>query len=160
MKGEGFAGELPLNRGLFLLGKASIAITWIFITLQALSINLLFFKLPIVFSWIGTIFFSIGIIFALLSFYYLGSANKFGLPDEETTLITNGIYKISRNPMYVGFFLMTIASCIYCPNPINLIFGLIGISIHHKVVISEEEFLYKRFKDEWLRFKNKVRRYL
>ena len=64
-----------------------------------------------------------------------------GISKEETVLKKNGIYKISRNPTYVGFYLILVTSCIYSPNPLTVIFSLMGILIHHKIVISEENII-------------------
>ncbi|MHA1650177.1 MAG: methyltransferase family protein [Candidatus Helarchaeota archaeon] len=159
-KKEEFLGKTPINKLIFLSGKISMGISWGFFIAQALSINLAFFQVNIYLSWIGTCIFIIGIIFVLSSFYYLGISSKFGLPGEKLVLVTNGIYSISRNPMYLGFFLISIASCVYCPNPLNFIFAGVGIIIHHKIVMSEESFLFQQFKEEWIKYKKKVRRYL
>ena len=159
-KGINYSGKIPINKSLYYIGKISMGISWGFCIIQALNININFFNIPLYLSWIGTIIFVIGMIITLISFYNIGISNRFGIPEEDTHLITKGIYRISRNPMYLGFYLTSIASCFYCPNPINIIFALIGILIHHKIVLAEENFLRQRFKDEWLRYIKNVRRYL
>jgi protein-S-isoprenylcysteine O-methyltransferase Ste14 len=83
-----------------------------------------------------------------------------GLPDEETELRTAGIYRISRNPMYVGFLLTGLASCLYAPHPLNFVLLIVFVLIHHQIVIAEEEFLIRRFKEDWLEYRFRVRRYL
>ena len=159
-KGENFFGDTPINKWLFFLGKFSMGATWIFFFLQSLTINLAFFVVPQLLSWIGTIIQAIGVVFVISAFYFLGSRSRFGLPGEGSILITNGIYRISRNPMYFGFFLVSTASCFYCPNFLNPILAAIGILIHHKIVLSEENFLSQQFKEDWVNYMRKVRRYL
>ena len=155
-----FFGKTPINKGLYLIGKISMGLSWGFLIAQAARVNVTSFTVPIYLSWIGAMVFTIAMIFVTLSFYELGLSNRFGIPMEKITLKINGIYKISRNPMYVGFYLICIASCIYAPNPINLFFSLFSILIHHKIVVAEENFLEQEFKSGWLKYKKKVRRYL
>lgn len=94
------------------------------------------------------------------SFFSLGNSLRIGLPNEQTKLKINGIYKFSRNPIYVAFYLLAIASVIYVFNPIIIIFAIIGMYIHHKIVIAEEVFLQQKFKEEYTDYVKKVRRYI
>jgi protein-S-isoprenylcysteine O-methyltransferase Ste14 len=155
-----FLGKTPINRSLYFIGKVSMGLSWAFLIAQAAKINTASFPVPTYLSWLGTIIFTIASIFVTSSFYELGLSNRFGIPKEKITLKKNGIYNISRNPMYVGFYLMCIASCIYAPSPLNLFFSLIGIFIHYKIVVAEEDYLEQEFRHEWLEYKNKVRRYV
>jgi len=94
----------------------------------------------------------------------LGKNLKFGIPgkqeQEQATLKTDGIYRISRNPMYVGFYLMTLAACLYVLNPVVWVMALFSIFVHHKIVLKEEHFLSQRFGEQWAAYTRKARRYL
>jgi protein-S-isoprenylcysteine O-methyltransferase Ste14 len=155
-----FSGKPPINKSLYLIGKVSMGLSWGFLIIQAAGVDLTSFNVPIYISWTGVVTFTIAMIFVAVSFYNLGISNRFGIPSEKITLKMNGIYGISRNPMYVGFYLICIASCIYIPNILNLLFLIVSIFIHHKIVIAEENFLEQEFKSEWLEYKKRVRRYL
>jgi len=37
---------------------------------------------------------------------------------------------------------------------------IIALTIHHKIILAEEVFLQSRFGEEWIRYRNNVRRYL
>ncbi|MHA1291940.1 MAG: methyltransferase family protein [Promethearchaeota archaeon] len=67
---------------------------------------------------------------------------------------------MSRNPMYVAFFLSYFGTIFYTLNIFIIILSIIGITIHHKIVINEEKFLEKRFGDDYFHYKKRVRRYL
>ena len=54
---------------------------------------------------IGVIFIISGLLIELLAAAQLGTSTRFLLPEEETKLITSGIYAISRNPIYLGGYL-------------------------------------------------------
>jgi protein-S-isoprenylcysteine O-methyltransferase Ste14 len=98
-----------------------------------------------------------GLLFVLVSIFYLGKSTRLGLPSEQTRLKTNGIYKLSRNPMYVGFGLFTIASMMYT---LVIIAGIYSLTVYHLIIKSEEQFLTRRFVTEYNNYTNKVRRYL
>jgi protein-S-isoprenylcysteine O-methyltransferase Ste14 len=83
-----------------------------------------------------------------------------GLPTEKTILKTNGIYRFSRNPMYFGFNLLTIASMLYWININVIILGIYSIIIYHLIILGEEKFLEERFGDEYFSYKKIVRRYI
>ena len=90
-----------------------------------------------------------GLIIVILGFFGLGSSVSVGLP-EEKLLKTGGIYQFSRNPMYLGGFIMCVGSCVYSIHIINFILFAITVAIHHSIVLKEEKFLEKRFGDSWL----------
>jgi protein-S-isoprenylcysteine O-methyltransferase Ste14 len=159
-KGHRGVGTLPIHKGLFILGKICMGVTWAFFIGQALNIHLTPFPVPPILSWLGTGLLSIGIPFVVLAFFQLGTQGKFGLSDEKAHFVTTGIFRVTRNPMYLGFFLLSIASCIYCPNVVNPICAVIAIAIHHKIVLGEEAFLSQQFPDQWIQYATRVRRYL
>ncbi|MBN2167290.1 MAG: isoprenylcysteine carboxylmethyltransferase family protein, partial [Marinilabiliaceae bacterium] len=115
-------------------------------------------------TMIAIVSFGIGVLLQLLSYVNLGKNLKFGIPDskeqKKAILKVTGLYSFSRNPMYVGFFLMTIASCFYVLNPLIWALSLFTLIVHHLIVQKEEKFLKQTFGDEWNAYSKKVRRYL
>ena len=76
-------------------------------------------------------------------------------------LVTSGIYRFTRNPIYLGFLLMVIGV------PLN--FGLywgIGmvpfyiILMNRLIIEREENYLEKKFKNAYTNYKSQVRRWL
>ncbi len=105
------------------------------------------------------------ILFAALYFIFaslinLGRSTRVGLPVEETKLRTGGLYKYSRNPMYVGLHLLTAASIVNTLNIIILVLGLYSVIIYHFIILGEERFLRNRFGTEYENYMKRVRRYL
>lgn len=80
--------------------------------------------------------------------------------NDKTKLITNGIYKISRNPAFLGFDLMYIGIALLYSNPFTIIFSLFAITMLHLQILKEEKYLEKSFKNEYISYKNKTNRYL
>ncbi len=55
----------------------------------------------------------VGSLVLTLGLFGLGRNLRMGLPNEETVLVTTGIYGYSRNPIYAGIFCMMGASLVY-----------------------------------------------
>ena len=109
---------------------------------------------------VSLVFLSIGLMFTALSLVNLGRSTRLGLPSEDTVLKTEGIYRFSRNPMYLGFNLITLASIVYGINVITAVMGLYSIIIYHFIILGEEGFLVKRFGNDYIKYKRNVRRYI
>lgn len=79
--------------------------------------------------------------------------------EEKTSLIKKGIYKVSRNPAFLGFDLMYIGLLIMFFNIVHLVFVLLAIILLHLQILEEEKFLINTFDDEYIDYKKKVNRY-
>lgn len=106
------------------------------------------------------VFLFVGSLFTAVSLFNLGSATRLGIPDEKTVLKTGGIYRFSRNPMYVGFNFFTIAAMLFLQNVFVTMAGLYCIGVYHFIILGEERFLKNRFKSAYLKYAKKVRRYI
>ncbi len=102
----------------------------------------------------------ISLVFIVLSLINLGKSTRLGLPKESTDFKTIGLYKISRNPMYVGFNLLTISAILSCSHWLILLLGNYSIIVYHFIILGEESFLENRFGNNYLNYKNAVRRYI
>jgi len=80
--------------------------------------------------------------------------------EQDTKLVTKGIYKISRNPAFVGFDLLYIGGAFAYPNILNFSFTIVLLILFHVQILGEEKFLIEKFGEPYLLYKNKVRRYL
>jgi protein-S-isoprenylcysteine O-methyltransferase Ste14 len=153
-------GKTSINPFIFYSGKISGYITWIIFIFSILNvINISIYSSDIL-KYTSYVTFVIGLIFSILSLINLGKSTRLGLPSEDTILKLTGIYKISRNPMYIGFDLFTISSMLYTLNPLIIIAGIYSIFVYHSIIIGEETFLEKRFGKAYNEYRNKVRRYL
>ena len=76
--------------------------------------------------------------------------------DTKTKLITNGLYKYSRNPAFVGFDLMFIGMFLVFPNIGTLFICFINIFSIHYLILQEE----KKKQEDYLFYRNNTPRYL
>ena len=152
-------GKSPIPVPLLISGKIAMLFCWLFF-LAKTSNTLTMHYDSLTTQWIGIALFAAGLVIAILGFFGLGSSVSVGLPEEQTKLKTGGIYQFSRNPMYLGGFVMCAGSCVYSIHIINIILFSITFTVHHSIVLKEEQFLEKRFGSNWFEYKKKVHRYI
>jgi protein-S-isoprenylcysteine O-methyltransferase Ste14 len=76
-------------------------------------------------------------------------------------LVTTGIHGWTRNPIYLGMFLVYGAIGVAARSPWTLILTLpLAITIRYGVVAREETYLERRFGDAYRDYKARVRRWL
>lgn len=75
-------------------------------------------------------------------------------------LVAEGLYHFTRNPIYVGYFLIFLGEFFIFGHSLLLIYSLITISLlHFYVVYVEEPNLKKRFGDTYIKYTEKVSRW-
>ena len=81
--------------------------------------------------------------------------------EETNRLVTSGIFKYSRNPMYLGMLMIIISTSIFYLNIYSILMPFLFIFWINKFQIKREEaFLTEKFGKEYLSYKNKTRRWL
>ena len=79
----------------------------------------------------------------------------------STSLVLSGIYRLTRNPMYIGLTLIFAGLLIYFQISWGLLFvPLVVWLITIWVIIPEEKYLEKKFGEEYLQYKSNVRRWI
>jgi protein-S-isoprenylcysteine O-methyltransferase Ste14 len=152
-------GKSPVPVPILVLGKLAVAACWLFFLVKALGIDPMLYDSALTRS-LGVVLVVAGFVLLALGFIYLGRSVSVGLPQEETELKTRGVYRITRNPMYFGGFLVCIGSCLIFIHPVNFLLCALAIGTHHTIVIREERFLEERFGEQWLEYKQRVPRYI
>lgn len=78
-----------------------------------------------------------------------------------TTIITDGVYKYSRNPIYVAMAVVYAGVAIAAGSWLALLFlPLCLLFIRYYVIAREEAYLEEKFGKEYLDYKARVRRWL
>lgn len=82
-------------------------------------------------------------------------------PEKTSVLVVEGVYKYSRNPMYLGMACLLAAWALWLGNPFNsLVFVAYIVYMNKFQIIVEELALHNLFGDEYVQYKNKVRRWI
>lgn len=81
--------------------------------------------------------------------------------DQATTLVGNGIYRVSRNPMYVGLTSLEMAWACYLQAPLAFL-GLILLAAYltRFQILPEERALEAKFGQEYRDYQARVPRWL
>jgi protein-S-isoprenylcysteine O-methyltransferase Ste14 len=112
-------------------------------------------------SWIGVLFCLVGMFALIWSLVSFGRSFRVGIdflhPDM---LITDGIFAFSRNPMYLAFAIILIGEFLILPNWITLVYVPAAVSMFHRQVLLEEEYLRAHYGHAYVYYCNRVRRYL
>tara|TARA_Y100000768_G_C23525222_1_gene472189 strand:+ start:102 stop:554 length:453 start_codon:yes stop_codon:yes gene_type:complete len=82
-------------------------------------------------------------------------------PNRTSSLVNTGIYRYTRNPMYLGLLLMLFSTALFLKNFIGfLIIPLFILFITRNQILPEEESLDNIFREEYKNYKKKVRRWI
>ena len=126
-----------------------IAAYWIYqLSNAAIFIVLFFLKVPIDFS-----FYLLGLVLCTASVIDFAAPSGVGLNQ-------NGLYRLSRNPMYLSYFLLFMGCALLTHSVllggIVIIFQLSS----HWIILSEERWCIGRFGDAYRQYMKRVRRYI
>lgn len=82
-------------------------------------------------------------------------------PQKASTLVISGVYRISRNPMYLGMLLFLCAWALYIGNPLSGVGAvLFGVVMNVFQIAPEEKVLSEKFCKAYLDYCSKVRRWI
>ncbi len=103
----------------------------------------------------------LGDIIFLISVVCMKDSWRAGIPDKDKTeLVTNGIYKFSRNPAFLGFDFMYAGVLLMYFNPLTAVFSLFAAVTLHLQILQEEKYLTSVFGSSYTAYKSRVFRYL
>ncbi|MBZ5676897.1 MAG: isoprenylcysteine carboxylmethyltransferase family protein [Acidobacteriia bacterium] len=82
-------------------------------------------------------------------------------PEASSSLVSWGIYKITRNPMYLGLLLVLTAWAIFLSNWLTFLFlPVFVVYISRFQIVPEEQALTLLFAREFVAYQSRVRRWL
>lgn len=108
----------------------------------------------------GVVVFGLGVAFGGLR--QLIRAHTSPDPRAPTTsVVTTGVYRITRNPIYLGYFCMTLGVPLIFGNVWGLVAAPIQAYLFNRLIITREEsYLSGKFGQDYLDYTSKVRRWM
>jgi protein-S-isoprenylcysteine O-methyltransferase Ste14 len=80
---------------------------------------------------------------------------------HSSRIVTSGIYAYSRNPIYLGCFVLIVGrGLIYASVLVLLLAVTMLLVLYWAVIVEEEKYLERRFGEEYMSYKRSVRRWL
>jgi protein-S-isoprenylcysteine O-methyltransferase Ste14 len=148
--------------------KRSSVLPPTYFSLALIVMILLHFLLPVVrivpspWNAIGVIFLPAGLLFLLTSdqsFHRAGTTVKPFV--ESTVLVTQGVFRYSRNPMYLGFSTLLAGAAFLLGSLMPFVVVLVfAILMDRLFVTAEEKMLADKFGQSYLDYKRRVRRWI
>ncbi|TKB43530.1 methyltransferase family protein [Thalassotalea mangrovi] len=82
-------------------------------------------------------------------------------PNQSSTLVCEGIFKVTRNPMYLGFSLLLLAWGMLLSSMLSLLWvPLFMAYLNQWQIKPEERLLRQKFPDQYPAYRQRVRRWL
>lgn len=81
--------------------------------------------------------------------------------NPSTRIVAHGLYRFTRNPMYIGFALCTLGLAILVDSTWMVLVVPLGLVLVDRMVITREErYIELKFGEEYLNYKRRVRRWI
>ena len=140
--------------------------TWLLISLAGmLGIHFLLPSLsviPLPWNLLGFLPLASGIFIALVAERAFLAARTTLNPDgKPSTLVTKGPFRISRNPMYLGFLLVLIGVAVLLGNALQFLVALAFLFwMERQFILKEERAMESEFGPTWMEYRARVRRWI
>ena len=135
-------------------GVEKIALIVYFVSITFLILSPIFSRIRYIgfLSIAGWILYGIGLIVFIISIFEFGKSG--------TGFTNTGIYRYSRNPMYIGYFMIFLGISFLIGSWTYLVITFIYQIAIHFLILSEERWCVSTFGKEYLDYCEKVARYL
>ncbi len=114
-------------------------------------------------QYVALILFAIGFVILILCILRFATEGRGTLSPVDPTqkLVTHGLYRFSRNPMYVGVMLMLIAEAMFFQSGTLWKYSLfVFVAFNAFILLHEEPRLKKVFGEEYQQYCKKVRMWI
>lgn len=138
-----------------LIGKEKAAYWFYQISNILIFVYLCFLKITTDPYWfyVGLVIYGLGVLLCLVS------VSNFAKP-AENGINLKGLYRVSRNPMYVAYFIYFLGCVLLTQSLILLAILLVFQISAHWIILSEERWCVNKFGEEYINYMKKVRRYI
>lgn len=129
---------------------------------MVLTRGLVAIELPAMPRWIGPALLVLGLLFPLSGgVMFLRRRINIKTFDPPGGLVTSGMFRFSRNPMYLGFTLSLCGAALWVGKLTSLLFVLVfWIAANWWYIPFEERLMRQRFGDDYEWYTRRVRRWL
>jgi protein-S-isoprenylcysteine O-methyltransferase Ste14 len=112
-------------------------------------------------KYAGIAFCYLGLVIFLLALISFGRAWRIGIDENNSNdLVTGGIFKYSRNPIFLFMDLYFTGVMLIYPTMILVIMAVCTVLGIHLQIIREEKFLQRKFGEKYNEYKRRTGRYI
>ena len=93
--------------------------------------------------------------------FYVGGRGSLAPWAPPVRLVTVGLYRFSRNPMYIAVLIMVCGwATMFASRALWIYAAALGVAFHLRVILGEEPWLARAHGAEWARYRTQVPRWL
>lgn len=112
-------------------------------------------------KYIGFILIHLALLWIIIAQIQMSDSWRVGIDHSvRTELKTNGMFCISRNPVFLGMFVTLSGVFFILPNAITLLVATVSVLLFQVQVRLEEEYLLKIHADTYIAYCKKTRRWI
>lgn len=112
-------------------------------------------------NMIGVLLLSISVVWVLIAQVHMQKSWRIGIDEDvKTELVQTGLFKLSRNPIFLGMRVMLLGLFLVLPSAASLVILIAGDLLIQIQVRLEEEFLTRMHGETYKTYKHQVRRWL
>jgi protein-S-isoprenylcysteine O-methyltransferase Ste14 len=115
-------------------------------------------------TWIkltGLVLLLVSLLWTVFAQAQMGDSWRIGIDTEHITeLVRNGVFRISRNPIFVGMMVTLLGLFLIIPNVVTLFTLLLGVILIGIQVRLEEEYLTRAHGNKYVEYRRNVRRWI
>ena len=112
-------------------------------------------------QWIGSGILVASLIWTIIAQYQMSNSWRIGIDyEEKTTLVNKGIFKLSRNPVFLGVILIYLGVFLIAPNTLSFTLFFLCYFILQIQSRLEEEYLETVHGQSYIDYKKTVRRWI
>ncbi len=109
----------------------------------------------------GGVLLVFALIWVLIAQIHMQKSWRIGIDEDvQTELVQTGLFKISRNPIFLGMRIMLLGIFLVIPNAVTLVILIAGELLIQIQVRLEEEFLTRTHGTAYMAYQKKVRRWI
>jgi protein-S-isoprenylcysteine O-methyltransferase Ste14 len=103
-----------------------------------------------------------GLVLGILAVVRMRRAQTSVSPHQPTTrLVTDGPFRFTRNPIYLGFFFIFLGFTFLAGTLWGIVLApLVPVTVNRLVIRPEESYLHGKFADHYAEYKSRVRRWI
>jgi len=110
---------------------------------------------------IGEALLLLALVWVLTAQNHMRKSWRIGIDEDvKTELVQNGLFKVSRNPIFLGMRIMLVGLFLIIPNAVTLVILITGELLIQIQVRLEEEFLTRTHGQSYLAYQKQVRRWI
>jgi protein-S-isoprenylcysteine O-methyltransferase Ste14 len=145
--------------------KLTIIFIFIYVLLYAFAPTFYSTFLPILqldilrLKFVGLVLLVFALIWTVIAQAHMKNSWRIGIDTEmKSELVTTGLFRFSRNPIFFGMIVSLLGLFLITPNALTGLFLILGYVLIQIQIRMEEEFLTRQHGQQYLDYKQTVRR--